>query len=216
MKERSFYGQIQTAGFTIGYEQGRLNRKFKYFGWNIEFASQINPKAIGINWYGTGRKYVYGQLNSFAMLRGGYGGRIVLSEKPLRGGVTVSMPYSGGFSLGLAFPQFIYVMYDEYGEDIRLEKYNADNPKHLQHESIIKRGPLMKGVWHLRPYPGIYAKIGLSFEFGKDDKKLHTLEGGIVYDCYFTRIPLMMNNKNSFGFLNFFLGYRFGMKYGVR
>ncbi|MEG1498245.1 MAG: hypothetical protein RRX93_04280 [Bacteroidales bacterium] len=212
-KERFFYGYIQTAGFGLGYEQGHYNKKFVYSGWNIEFATQLDPKRFGNNWY-RGRKYVYGQINSFCMLRVGYGSSYVFNDKPFWGGVTIALRYSGGLSLGLAFPQYLYILYDSTGNDIRLEKMNPNNPKHLQIENILRRGPYMKGVWHLRPYPGIYAKIGLNFEFGKTQERSHAIEAGLMYDFYFTRIPIMAKNKYPMGFLNFYIAYRFGKRYG--
>lgn len=216
MKHRFIYAQIHTGGGTLGYEQGQLNRKFSYSGWNVELATQINPKTKAVNWYRAGRSYKYGMLNSFMILRGGYGGLWVLNDKPYWGGVQVSLSYRGGFSLGLAFPQWVYVIYDSEGQDIRLEKMSADNPRHKDVAYIVARSPILKGFSGLRPYPGAYAKLGLDFEFGKVEERSHTLGFGMIYDCYFTRIPLMMERKNPFGFFNFYIEYKFGMRYGVR
>lgn len=215
-KERFFYAQLHTAGFTIGYEQGRLNSRFNYHGWNIEFATQISHQAKGVNWYGTGRRYKYGMLNSFCILRAGYGGLWILNDKPYWGGVQVSVSYQGGFSLGLAFPQYVNVLYDTAGQDIRLERLDPDNPRHKDISYILERGPVLKGLSGMRPYPGIYAKIGMNFEFGRSQERSHTLGIGVIYDCYFTRIPIMMEKKNPFGFLNFYIEYKFGKRYGLR
>lgn len=214
--ERFFYGQIHTAGFTLGYEQGWINRKFNYHGWNLEFATQLNSKAKAVNWYGGGRSYKYGMLNSFCMLRSGYGGLWVWNEKPYWGGVQLSLSYRGGFSLGMAFPQYVYVFYDDVGQDIRLEKLDAENPRHLDVAYIYKRGPYLKGFNGMKLYPGIFAKIGLNFEFGKTQEKTHTLGFGVIADAYFVKIPLMIEQKQPIGFVNFYLEYKFGMRYGVR
>ena len=125
LKERFFYAQIHTAGFTLGYEQGRMNGRVHYSGWNIEVATQLNPKAKGVSWYNGGRRYKFGMLNSFCILRAGYGGLWVLNEKPYWGGVQVSLSYRGGFSLGFAFPQYINVLYDTAGQDVRLERFEV-------------------------------------------------------------------------------------------
>lgn len=216
LKERFFYAQLHTGGGTLGYEQGRVGRRFRYSGWNVEFATQINPRAKAVNWYGSGRNYKYGMLNSFCMLRGGYGGLWVLNEKPYWGGVRVSIAYRGGFSLGLAFPQYVYVLYDDQGQDIRLEKLSADNPRHLDVAYVLARGPMLKGFNGLCPYPGAFLKAGMDFEFGKTQERSHTLGFGAMYDCYFTRIPLMIGQKSPVGFFNFYIEYKFGMRYGVR
>ncbi|MDE6307730.1 MAG: hypothetical protein K2L79_02825, partial [Bacteroidales bacterium] len=180
-------------------------------------ASEVYKRQIRVSWTGAGRRYVYGQMNSFCMLRGGYGGRYTFNEKPYWGGVALSLIYNGGLSLGLAFPQYLYIVYGSElnGEpyETRLEKFDPDNPYHLQVDRIIGRGPVFHSVPHLRPYPGIYAKLGFNAEFGKKEKTMHALEAGITYDCYFTHIPLMAENKQPFGFFNFYVAYRFGMRY---
>lgn len=220
MRERFLSFYLHSAGFAFGYEQGRLNRKFRYEGWSVEFSTQMNPKAIRVSWTGSGRRYVYGQMNSFCMLRGGYGGRYTFNEKPYWGGVALSLIYNGGLSLGLAFPQYLYIVYGSElnGEpyETRLEKFDPDNPYHLQVDRIIGRGPVFYSVPHLRPYPGLYAKLGFNAEFGKKEKTMHALEAGLTYDCYFTHIPLMAENKQPFGFFNFYVAYRFGMRYNKK
>lgn len=216
LKERFFYAQIHTAGFTIGYEQGHLNSRFNYMGWNIEFATQLDYRAKAVNWYGSGRRYKFGMLNSFCILRAGYGGLWTLNEKPYWGGVKVSLSYRGGFSLGLAFPQYINVLYDTAGQDLRLERMDPENPRHRDVAYILERGPILKGLSGMRPYPGIFLKVGMDFEFGKSEERSHTLGFGIIYDCYFTRIPLMMDQKNPFGFLNFYIEYKFGKRHEAR
>lgn len=139
-----------------------------------------------------------------------------MNDKPYWGGVQVSLAYRGGFSLGLAFPQYVYVLYDDEGQDIRLEKMSADNPRHRDVAYVLARGPIMKGLSGMRPYPGAFAKLGMNFEFGKTEEKSHTLGFGVVYDCYFAPIPLMMDKKKPVGFFNFYLEYKFGMRYGIR
>ena len=119
----SFY--LHSAGFALGYEQGRLNRKFRYEGWSVEFSTQLNPKAIRVSWTGAGRRYVYGQMNSFCMLRGGYGGRYTFNEKPHWGGVALSLIYNGGLSLGLAFPQNHYIV---YGSELNMSLIHNSEP----------------------------------------------------------------------------------------
>lgn len=215
LKESFLYAQLHTGGITLGFEQGRLNHKFHYSGWNIEFSTQLNPKAKAVNWYGVGRSYKYGMLNSFCMLRAGYGGLWVLSDKPHWGGVQMGLCYRGGFSLGLAFPQYVYVLQDTLG-NTRLERMDADNPRHYDAGFIVHRSPWFKGFDGMRPYPGIFAKIGMNFEFGKSEKISHTLGFGAIADFYFTRIPLMMTRKNPPGFFNFYIEYKFGLRHGLR
>ena len=214
-RERMFSAYIHSAGLSVSFEQGRLNRKFRYRGWCVDFSTQLNPKAIRVNWLQSGRRYIYGQINSFCMLRGGYGGRYTFNEKPYWGGVELSMIYKGGFSLGLAFPQYLRIVYgnQDQGYETKIEKFDPDNPYHLQVDRIAGRAPIGYSIPHLRPYPGAYVQMGLNAEFGKKETRTHAIEAGFTYDCYFMPIPLMAENKRPFGFFNLYVGYRFGRRF---
>ena len=91
-----------------------------------------------------------------------------------------------------------------------------NTPRHRDVAYILERGPILKGLSGMRPYAGLFLKVGMDFEFGISEERSHTLGFGIIYDCYFTRIPIMMEKKNPFGFLNFYIEYKFGKRYGLR
>ncbi|MDR1974917.1 MAG: hypothetical protein LBQ31_09700 [Bacteroidales bacterium] len=215
---------VHTGGFGGGFEYGWFDKKARYSGWNIDILTQWSPKRFKYASPAGGRSFVYGMLAQFGMMRGGYGTSITLHEKPFWGGVQISMLVNGGFSLGFRFPQYLYVIYatgeidpvtEEPVLEISLEKYDP-NADHFQRGNIIARGPYFSSWKGLRPYPGIYAKTGVAFEFGKIETRTHTLEIGVSYDFYFTGIPLFAKAGAQWGFLNFFLSYRFGMRSGIR
>jgi hypothetical protein len=151
-------------------------------------------------------------LAEFGMMRGGYGTSISLHEKPFWGGVQVSMLINGGFSLGFRFPQYLLVIVKD---TIYSEKYDPD-AEHFQKGEILGRDKLFSSWKGLQLCPGIYAKTGISFEFGKTETRTHALEVGASYDFYFRPVPLYAKTRAPWGFLNFFLSYRFGMRSGIR
>ena len=61
-------------------------------------------------------------------------------------------------------------------------------------------------------YPGIYAKIGLSFEYGADDKFVKSLECGIFADAFYKNVPIMAYQRNQFIFVNAYIGIHFGKR----
>jgi hypothetical protein len=212
---------LHTGGLGAGFEQGWFNKKSRYSGYNIDIMTQWNPKKFKyLSPYG-GRSYVYGMLAEFGMMRAGYGTVITLHEKPFWGGVQVSTFINGGFSLGFRFPQYLLVTVGEKEPDppydyiVYSEKYDP-NAEHFQKGEILGRDKLFSSWKGLQPYPGIYAKTGLSFEFGKIETKIHTLETGLSYDFYFRSVPLYAKTKAPWGFFNLFLSYRFGMRSGIR
>lgn len=224
-ENKRFFGPyIHSRGLGFIYEQGKYNRRHHYHGWSVEILTQFNRKAYELRANSmiqtSRRKFAYGRINSFFTIRAGYGSEIELTEKPFWGGVKLSFTYNGGFSLGVAIPQYLYVLY-VVGVDVlnrpitetKLEKFDLENPFHLDYSRIQGGPPLFYGWRSLRPYPGIYLKVGLNFEFGKTEEKNHSLEIGAMYDFYFVPIPLMAYQKQYPGFLNIYLAYKFGMVY---
>ncbi|MEG2337179.1 MAG: hypothetical protein RSC04_05515 [Bacteroidales bacterium] len=226
-KESMGFAFIHTAGLGLGYTRGHYSPSFRYSAWEINASTMWNPKNFKTepfgSYYGKARRYVMGQINSFAVIRGGYGSRWTFAEKPFWGGVNISLDYSGGFSLGLAFPQYLYIIYNmedpntgEASIRTELEKFDPKNQKHRSWDQIYGRGPVFHGVWHLRPYPGIYAKVGLTFEFGKLEEKIRALQAGLLVDYYFIGVPLMAENPYRPIFLNFYISFSFGKRFGIR
>jgi hypothetical protein len=224
-KEWAIKAYVHTGGVGIGFEQGWFDKKSRFSGWNIEALTQWHPKRIKIlPFYPKTRSYVNGMLAEFGMLRGGYGGSFSLHEKPFWGGVQVLMFVNGGFSLGLRFPQYLYVKYNEQDpetleiSEIEVLIKNDPDADVIKNKGgvIYGRGPWFSSWKGLRPYPGIYAKTGFAFEFGTSETKTHTLEVGASYDFYFAGITLFAKTKAKSGFLNFFLAYRYGKRSGIR
>ncbi|MDR2556714.1 MAG: hypothetical protein LBC49_03260 [Bacteroidales bacterium] len=212
---------LHTGGIGAGFEQGWFDKKSRYSGYNIDILTQWNPKRFKYQSPYGGRSYVYGMLAEFGMMRGGYGTAVTLHEKPFWGGVEVSMFVNGGFSLGFRFPQYLLVTTREQEPDppydyiIYAEKYDPD-AEHFQKGEIIARDKIFSSWKGLQLYPGMYAKTGVSFEFGKIETRTHTLEVGVSYDFYFRGVPLYAKTRAPWGFFNLFLSYRFGMRSGIR
>ncbi|MDR0619729.1 MAG: hypothetical protein LBG17_07530 [Bacteroidales bacterium] len=212
-KEWALKAYLHTGGIGAGFEQGWFDRKSRYSGYNIDILTQWHPKRFKyLSPYG-GRSFVYGMLAEFGMIRAGYGTSVTLHEKPFWGGVQVSMFVNGGFSLGFRFPQWLII--NTYGTDtVHSEKY--DDYQYSQNGQIVGRDKLFSSWKGLQLYPGIYAKTGISFEFGKTETKTHTLEVGVSYDFYFRGVPLYAKTRAQWGFFNLFLSYRFGKLSGIR
>ena len=58
--------------------------------------------------------------------------------------------------------------------------------------------------------PGIFSKVGGSFEFGNKDEKINAIEVGAILEIFPTDIKIMATKDNSFYFAALFVSYRFG------
>jgi len=181
--------------------------------WEVEGLSIKHPKEYRISsYYENSKNFIYGKLNSFLALRGGVGQQHILNGKPYWGGVEVRLFYFGGLTLGFTKPVYLYIVkFNEItGESyLALERFDPDVHSVTD---IYGRGPFLKGFNKLGIYPGIYAKVGLSFEYGAEDTFLKALEFGVFADCYYRNVPIMAFQKNQFLFPNVYLSLHFGKR----
>jgi hypothetical protein len=215
-KENAYYFILHNEGWGIGYHKGSRLTYFKTRFYEGEIVGMSHPKEAKTEnpYFGDSKSYVFGQLNSLYIIRGGVGYKRMLNDKPYWGGVMVGYTYSGGFSLGLARPKYLYIIYDNpknpYEYYLNLEQYD---PIRHYYENIYGGGPLFKGFDKLKPYPGLYGKFGFNFEFGEYDEKIRALEVGGTFDYYFKEIPMMAKNKFPNYFITIYLNIQFGKRY---
>ena len=62
-------------------------------------------------------------------------------------------------------------------------------------------------------YPGIYAKIGATFEYAPLSNGVKAIEAGVMIDAYHKTIPIMAFAKNKQVFFNFYLTIMLGKKW---
>jgi len=99
-----------------------------------------------------------------------------------------------------------------YEYEITTERY--DENSHF-YENIYGRAPFTKGFDKLKFYPGIYARAGLSFEFGPYKSKSNTMEFGSVLEIFPKGIPIMAFENAENIFFTLFISYTFGKRYNT-
>jgi hypothetical protein len=225
-KEKSGSGIFHSAGWGLGYRFG-INQNYfhkRMFEFDIvEMKSPREVKRANPN-FSNSRRYVYGKLNNVYLMRFGYGAQKLLNDKPYWGGIEVRFFYYGGVEVGLAKPVYLLIAnYTKVGEqifyDITTEKY--DPQVHFPYRvigptrdvDIYGRAPLYKGLGEIKPYPGMYTKVGFNFEYGTFNQSLRAIEVGATLDAFPKAIPIMAFNKPYHFFVNIYLSFSFGKRY---
>jgi hypothetical protein len=220
--KRQVYDRSYSAGLNLNTRGFALSGKYlKYVdgyssqGFEIDLAKVRHPKEIisSEDIFNNYRGFVKGRINSFYTLRTGYTYEQVLFDKTDRGSISISWVASGGASFGLLKP--IYLSVNEFGDDgdLRIEtiRYTGEtNPANINGEASYLTGILETNI-----KPGIYVKGGISFDYQLFDDDISTLETGIIYDYYFSEVPIFFEAQediNWAGFFQLYLSVNFGYK----
>lgn len=211
---------IHTRGWGLLLRRAKNKTFLRKRLFELEAVSMEHPKEVRtVNpYYENSNGYVYGELNQVVVTRLGYGRHNVLYAK-FDKGVEIRYLYVGGFSLAWAKPIYLEIGYPTVPyEYVATERYDPDkvdeNGTRIHSiDNIFGRSSVFKGIENMQFYPGIYGKAGFSFEYGKRQKAVRSLEAGVVFDYYFQEVPMMAFIKNDPFFLTLYLSFNFGAKW---
>ena len=212
----SFGLNIHSAGWGIDFRRGKNINAFKKKIYEFEFVGIRHPKQIkSVNpFFENAKSYFYGKTNSLLAFRAGMGRQKQLFGKADRSGVEIRLNYSVGPSFGITKPVYLDILYpiqnQQFEFNVVTEKYDPDRHRI---EDIYGRAAFTNGLDELKVTPGLYGKVGLSFEYGSDDDDIKAIETGIVVDAYSKEIPIMAFIEDDQIFFNFYINILYGKKW---
>ena len=216
-REHSLYGLLHSNGWGFGFRKGINKNYFKKQMFEVEFLelrSAKETRSINSNYYGA-KSFYYGKINACYILRGGVGYQYLINQKPYWGGVEVRGFYYLGAEIALAKPVYLRIIKTTgSGTDIITDlKTERSDPQNQSLSSIYSKASFFKGVNEIKPYPGIYAKVGFNFEYGSYNTKITAVETGIVLDYHPKAVPIMalINNPNLIPTV--YVSFHFGKRY---
>ncbi len=215
--EFSFGLNVHTSGWGINARRSQNITADKKRVLEIEVVNMKHPKEVrSVNpYFDNAKSFFYGKMNTMTVLRTAVGKQNVLFSKAEKGGVEVRLHYTGGLSLALVKPVYLNILYpDSTGVkglyNVVVEKYDPD--RHYV-DNIYGRAPFTEGFDEIKPYPGAFAKLGLSFEYGTYSDDIKCIETGITIDAYGKNIPLMARTDNKQFYVNFYINLLYGRKW---
>ena len=215
--ETTLSATIHTHGLGVGFKTGRIRSIERTTNWNFEFSYFRSLKQIPIinTTYFSVNTFIYGKLNEVFVLRGGYGEDRRIYGKPYWGGVELRWLYEGGFSLGLLKPYYYTVSVANVGPDgqYSLEVENHTFNDGSQWMEVLGKAPFSYGLNETKLRPGVYAKVGLSFEIGTSRPRAQAIDVGAAVDYFPQGIPMMADNPLDYYTITLFLSYRWGSRF---
>jgi hypothetical protein len=230
-KEKYVVAIFHSAGWGIGFRTGQNKTYYqkRMFEFDLVEIKAPNEYKRSNENFTNSRRYVYGKLNNLYLLRAGYGAQKLINRKPYWGGIEVRFFYYGGLVVGFAKPVYLYIT--NYQKDssnlvtynLTTEKYNPaihyPYPVTVSYEGITRnidifgKAPIYKGLDKIKPYPGLYAKVGFNFEYGSFNQSIKAIEVGATFDVFARAIPIMAYNKSNPMFINVYICFTFGKRY---
>ena len=214
--------QMNTNGFSLGLNKGRIAKYYLTKYYHFDLAYNRSPKERRKSTYLPGfegfSSYTFGKQNEFFLARAGLGRKYYLSEKGRKRGVAIGYSIEGGLDVAILKPYYLVLKYvNELDQELREEAYSPENAHlFLDITKIRNKGSFYKGWDELKFLPGIYLKTAAHFSLGAYDKYIRALEVGIQLDAFIDRVPIMVESedfKNDFLFPSLFVNLQFGKRW---
>lgn len=218
-REYTFGISGHTMGYGANFRYLKFDGAFHKKGLEIELSKLRHPKEVtstANRSYSNARGYVFDRENSFFSLRGGYIYENILFDKTDQGTVSISLILSGGLSLGLVKPIYVQILANENSNTgpIVAERYN--HQKHTG-STILGEANFFKGIGETKLHPGAFVKVGSNFNYQLLERKVTSLEAGVIYDFFYKEVPIFYEDPNGEdinlqGFLQFYIAFNFGYR----
>lgn len=179
----------------------------------IEALNMKHPKEIKVsNNTDNSKRFIYGKLNNILLFRAGVGYQTTIFKRSDRKSVEIRTSYYVGGNLTFAKPNYILV-YRENSTGTKFQESIRYDPEIHTIDSISGKGPLLDGLAEMKVYPGLYAKLNLSFEYAPFSNKVKAIETGVILDYYPKALPIMANNPAENFIVTLYVGFVFGKKW---
>ena len=205
---------MHSRGFGANYRRywhvtGKLKRLIEIEGLNMK-----HPKEISVKSDDGGKSYKYGKLNGLFFLRIGVGFQRKLYERAERKSIEIRMITTLGATICFAKPVYLQIEYpDPLNPNGYITKDEAYNPAIHNQINIIGRAPWFDGLQNLKLHPGLYGKLGFSFEYGSKTNIIKGIETGVAVDCFPSAVQTMAFNKAENFFVTLYASFVFGKRW---
>jgi hypothetical protein len=217
-KHTAFGAKLITDGYGAFIEVSKAQSVKRSLLFQLEFSERKHKKeekqSNPYDYYGTTNPLIYGKQNFFYPIKLGVQQQFLLGNKGNRSGVGVTANGGGGFVAGILRPYMPEVIKDGQREYVYyfndVEKENS-----ISNDTTVALigGPGFGTGWNkLKFTPGLYAKLGIRFDFGKYNEMLNAIEVGISEEYYIKEIPQMAYNPQKQFFFSAYVAIMFGKR----
>jgi hypothetical protein len=223
---QTIYGlRLNTDGWNMFFERARMRTVKTANFFYLEIGEKKHPKEKKITstlpnsfFVESGSPYVYGKQNIFYQLKPGYGQQRMIGAKANKNGIALHWIYSGGMSVGLLRPYYVNVIYDGGDRNLYQDLARFSSESLLDFNNRYPIGYLLEGTslkygWNeMKIVPGLHAKSGLRFDYGRFNELVSAIEVGFNAEYYFNDIEILVNNNPQKYFFNAYVAILIGKR----
>ncbi|MBK8611098.1 MAG: hypothetical protein IPL84_14430 [Chitinophagaceae bacterium] len=212
-KHYAFGVKLYTDGYGISFEKGYSKSVKKATLYQIEITERKHQKEEKQNnVFSNSSPFIFGKINFFYPIRLGVQKQFLLGNKSNKNGVSITANLGGGIALGLLRAYEVEV--DDGLSGRKFITYDSpDSLTFADPTGLQPSGPGLSRGWDkLKFTPGLYAKPGIRFDYGRYNDLLAAIEVGVLAEFYSKKIPQMVYNKEQ----QFFFSAYFTILFGKR
>ena len=216
-KQTAFGIKLNTDGYGAFLEWGRASSVKRALLFQFEFNERKHRKEEKQTNYNIPTSpFIFGKINYVYPVKLGVQQQLLLGNKTNRNGVSVTGNIGGGISLALLRPYYLEVNDPVHGNRTYIRYESSDSalfvdPGELSSLQVSGSG-LSKGWGDMTVTPGLYAKMGLRFDYGKFNEMVNALEVGIAADFYTKKIPQLVYSEPQQFFFSAYVSILFGKR----
>jgi hypothetical protein len=220
-KEWVLGAKFYSDGLAAHFQKAKMKSNYKSNWYLVEVGVRKanNEYKIGSDDISIGfaltRPYIYAKQNVFLQTKFGIGQQYLIGGKGNKNGVAVMALYGGGLSLGLLKPYYIEKFDASANQMIEMRWLGGGNRTDTLFMDPSVQGTsagFFKGFGDLKFRPGVFAKTGLRFDYGRFNEMVSAIECGINAEFYPQEMPIMVDNPAKRFFANFYVAVEFGRR----
>jgi hypothetical protein len=217
-KQNTFGLRVNTDGYSMFFEKGWMQTSRKASFLCFELGEKKHPKehkastSDNAAFFVSNTPFVYGKKNIFYQFKISAGQQLVLGYRGNKNGVSVTGIYGGGISVGLLRPYYLRVQRGANNNEVVDIKYSSADSLDFLGNSIIEGTGLKHGWNELKFSPGLHARAGLRFDYGRYNELVSAVEVGINAEYYFSKPEIMLLTKNKQFLLSAYASINFGRR----
>ena len=210
-KQNIFGIRLSTDGYGLSFEKGYFRTPYRTLLWDFELNEKHSPKEHHVSAsdgfdFSSVVPYKENNLYEFKMA---IGQQVLIGGKGNKNGVAVSAIYSGGVSIGMLKPYYITVQNanTEASNQMTWNQFMQDT---TFLDQVQGSAGFLVGWDDLTVKPGLNARQGMRFDYGRLNQTVAAVEVGLTEEYYFGKMPIMYLVPAKQFFFNAYVSILFG------